>query len=198
MKRSFILVISFVLLMTFYTIYPKINSNAETKKTYETGNTIALSLKHYKNYKNVNDSLEVRFLNIENKHSKIALNKNQDNIISKEEQSLLARLVHAEAKGEPYIGKVAVANVVLNRVEHEQFPDTVKEVIYEKNAFEPVQNDSIKKPADKEAYKAVTDALALKESDDESLYFYNPDTATSDWIRTRNVTKIIGNHAFAI
>lgn len=118
--------------------------------------------------------------------------------ISKDEKQLLARLVHAEAEGEPFAGKVAVAEVVLNRVEHEQFPDTVKDVIYEKNAFEPVQNQSIQEPADQEAVKAVDEALEKDNKADEALYFYNPETAESDWIRDRKIIEKIGNHAFAI
>lgn len=65
--------------------------------------------------------------------------------LTNNEKNLLARLVHAEAKGEPYAGKVAVADVVLNRVENKQFPDSVESVIYQKNAFQPVQNGSIQK-----------------------------------------------------
>lgn len=120
--------------------------------------------------------------------------------ISSKDKKLLARLVHAEAKGESFAGKVAVAEVVLNRVENEEFPDTVKEVIYEKNAFEPVQNGSINESADKESHQAVEEALEMEkeESDVELLYFYNPETATSDWIFSRKVVKKIGNHAFAI
>ncbi|WP_394137167.1 cell wall hydrolase [Cytobacillus oceanisediminis] len=118
--------------------------------------------------------------------------------IKAEEKRLLARLVQAEAEGEPFEGKVAVADVVLNRVEHEQFPDTVKDVIYQKNAFEPVQNGSINKPASNEAVQAVETALVDKEKNEELLYFYNPETATSQWIFSREVVKKIGNHAFAI
>lgn len=118
--------------------------------------------------------------------------------IKEEEKKLLARLVQAEAKGEPFEGKVAVADVVLNRVEHEQFPDTVKDVIYQKNAFEPVQNGSINEPASNEAVQAVETALVDKEQNEELLYFYNPETATSQWIFSRQVVKKIGNHAFAI
>ncbi|MDM5226021.1 cell wall hydrolase [Cytobacillus sp. NJ13] len=118
--------------------------------------------------------------------------------IKEEEKKLLARLVQAEAEGEPFEGKVAVADVVLNRVEHEQFPDTVKDVIYQKNAFEPVQNGSINEPASKEAVQAVETALIDKEQNEELLYFYNPETATSQWIFSREVVKKIGNHAFAI
>ncbi|MFC0272691.1 cell wall hydrolase [Metabacillus herbersteinensis] len=122
----------------------------------------------------------------------------EDTTITNEEKDLLARLVHAEAEGEPFAGKVAVANVVLNRVEHEQFPDSVEEVIFEENAFQPVQNDSIYEPADKEAHEAVEEAVDNGELDKEVVYFYNPETATSNWIFTREVVKKIGNHAFAI
>ncbi|MDT8860771.1 cell wall hydrolase [Alkalihalobacillus sp. MEB130] len=119
-------------------------------------------------------------------------------IISDEEMDLLAQLVHAEAKGEPYDGKVAVATVVLNRIEHDEFPDTVEEVIYEKNAFEPVQNNSIYEPADQDSYDAVEEALLDRDDEGDVVFFYNPETATSDWIFTREVVKVIGNHAFAI
>lgn len=118
--------------------------------------------------------------------------------ITEEEKNLLARLVHAEAKGEPFEGKVAVAAVVLNRVEHKHFPDSIREVIYERNAFEPVSNGSINKPADGDAVQAVEKAVTDGEAYDQLLYFYNPDTATSDWIFTRDVVKKIGNHSFAI
>jgi len=129
-----------------------------------------------------------------------AFQEDQVQDITKKEKNLLARLVHAEAKGEPYDGKVAVAHVVLNRLDHEEFPDTVKEVIYEKNAFEPVQNGSINQSADEESHEAVEEALENKGSNKNKnlLYFYNPDTATSDWILTRKVVKKIGNHAFSI
>ncbi|WP_312095957.1 cell wall hydrolase [Niallia sp.] len=136
---------------------------------------------------------------------KFAVDKKQNLNAAKEsakltnnEKKLLARLVHAEAKGEPFAGKVAVADVVLNRLENEQFPDSLESVIYEKNAFEPVQNGSIDKKADKEAHKAVQEALNNGRENEELLYFYNPDTATSDWIFSRKVVKEIGNHAFSI
>ncbi|WP_400246765.1 cell wall hydrolase [Niallia sp. JL1B1071] len=118
--------------------------------------------------------------------------------LTNNEKNLLARLVHAEAKGEPFAGKVAVADVVLNRVENKQFPDSVESVIHEKNAFQPVQNGSIQKKADKESRKAVEEALKNGKENKELLYFYNPDTATSDWIFSRTVVKRIGNHAFSI
>ncbi|HWO74893.1 MAG TPA: cell wall hydrolase [Bacillus sp. (in: firmicutes)] len=121
--------------------------------------------------------------------------------ITREELDLLARLVHAEAKGEPYAGKVAVATVVLNRVDHPDFPNTIKGVIYEKSngyyAFSPVANGQINIPADADAYRAVKEALAFRGQGSGSLFFYNPDKTTSQWIRSREVTVTIGNHVFA-
>jgi N-acetylmuramoyl-L-alanine amidase len=117
--------------------------------------------------------------------------------ITKAEKDLLARLVHAEAKGEPHAGKVAVALVVLNRVTDERFPDKIKDVIYEKRQFQPVDNGSINKPADPKAKKAVNEALALEGQGHDSVFFFNPDKTSSKWLRTKTVTTEIGNHRFA-
>lgn len=122
--------------------------------------------------------------------------------VSEQEKELLARLVHAESKGEPYAGKVAVATVVLNRVDSDDFPDSIKEVIYETTPggvyqFSPVQNGEINKQADEEASKAVEEAIAFHGEGNHSLYFFNPDKTNDQWIRTRPVTKTIGNHVFA-
>jgi N-acetylmuramoyl-L-alanine amidase len=122
--------------------------------------------------------------------------------VSEEEKDLLARLVHAEAKGEPYEGKVAVATVVLNRVDSDVFPDTIKEVVTETSSggvyqFSPVKNGEINKKADEEAIKAVEEAIAFRGDGKNSLYFFNPDKTSDEWIRTRTVTKTIGNHVFA-
>lgn len=121
--------------------------------------------------------------------------------VSAADQDLLARLVHAEAKGEPYAGKVAVATVVLNRVASPDFPNTIRSVVYQKSngyyAFTPVKNGAINQPADAESKKAVKEALAFKGSGKGSLFFYNPKTAVSKWIFSREVTVTIGNHRFA-
>ncbi|CAM3718536.1 cell wall hydrolase [Mesobacillus thioparans] len=170
MKKILMLVSILTLVIGSYTVYA-----AETTKT------------------NQADTLKTKKVDVDVKESSIT----DKRFIKEEEVKLLARLVHAEAKGEPYEGKVAVAEVVLNRVENEQFPDTVKEVIYQKNAFQPVQNGAINKPASEEAIKAVEDALE-HENKTDCLYFYNPETATSKWIFTRDVVKTIGKHAFAI
>lgn len=121
--------------------------------------------------------------------------------ITAKEKDLLARLVHAEAKGEPYAGKVAVATVVLNRVDSSLFPNDITSVIYQKDqgyyAFSPVQDGAINAPADAEAKEAVQEALAYRGMGNGSLYFYNPKTAKSQWITSRAVTTTIGNHVFA-
>jgi len=113
------------------------------------------------------------------------------------EIDLLARLVRAEAQGEPFEGKVAVADVVLNRVKSPAFPDTIRGVIYQKGQFQPVQNGQINKPADRDSIEAVSEALIGNgHLSGDSLYFYNPDTAASRWLDSRTTTLAIGNHVF--
>lgn len=118
--------------------------------------------------------------------------------ISQKEKDLMARLVTAEAKGEPYKGKVAVAAVVLNRVKNDQFPDSIHQVIYQKRQFQPVDNGMINKPAVKEAKKAVNEAIAKNGQITDALYFYNPDKTDSKWLRSKKTIKKIGHHRFAI
>lgn len=121
--------------------------------------------------------------------------------LSAADKELMARLVRAEAVGEPYAGKVAVATVILNRVKNADFPNTVRGVIYQYEyghyAFTPVQNGEINKSADAESKRAVNEALAFSGQGNGSLYFYNPRTAQSNWIKSRPVTVKIGNHTFA-
>ncbi|ETI69570.1 cell wall hydrolase [Neobacillus vireti] len=121
--------------------------------------------------------------------------------ISDKEKDLFARLVEAEAKGEPYEGKLAVATVVLNRVESPQFPDTVtgviNEVVGDAYAFSPVQNGEITKPASEESTQAVEEALKREDTLHDSIFFYNPKIATDNWIRSRQTVETIGNHVFA-
>ncbi|WP_227937629.1 cell wall hydrolase [Alkalihalobacillus deserti] len=195
MKKLFTLLITMILVMGSYTA---IQGNAEAEISTQTGDIVELLCVKYGIDKTENHIKNLCFDNEINPLMTLDENIDHSLTISDKEKDLLAQLVHAEAKGEPYVGKVAVATVVLNRVEHEEFPDTIEEVIYQENAFEPVRNDSINKPADKDAYKAVTEALLDQGNEEEALFFYNPETATSDWIFTREVIKIIGNHAFAI
>ncbi|MEH7495512.1 cell wall hydrolase [Neobacillus niacini] len=118
-------------------------------------------------------------------------------ILSNEEIDLLARLVRAEAQTEPLEGKIAVACVVLNRVESPQFPDTIKDVIYAPGQFQPVQNGEINKPADEESLQAVQAALTEhRQLAPGALFFYNPAIASSRWLDSRTTTLVIGQHVF--
>lgn len=111
--------------------------------------------------------------------------------------NVLARAIHAEAKGEPYEGKVAVGAVILNRVRHPAFPNTIAGVIYQPCAFEPVKNGSINETPDEESYRAAKDALNGWDPTGGAIYFWNPATSSSPWIWTRKITLRIGKHVFA-
>jgi len=110
---------------------------------------------------------------------------------------LLARTIHAEAKGEPYEGMVAVGAVILNRVRNPAFPNTMAGVVYQPCAFEPVKNGAINQEPNETAYRAARDALNGWDPTGGAIYFWNPATATSQWIWTRNITLRIGRHVFA-
>ncbi len=109
---------------------------------------------------------------------------------------LLARLIHGEARGEPYEGMVAVGAVVLNRVEDSRFPNTIAGVIYQKGAFDVVTDGQINLVPSDTAYKAARDALNGWDPSYGCIYYYNPATATSKWIWSRPLVVKIGNHNF--
>lgn len=124
-------------------------------------------------------------------------NINYDNL-SKDELDILARAIHAEARGEPYIGQVAVGAVILNRVESSSFPDTVREVVFQERQFSSVDDGQIYLKPNNTAYKAAEEALAGRDPSYGAMYFYNPKTAkTLWWLSTRETTRKIGNHVFA-
>ena len=114
------------------------------------------------------------------------------------DQYLLARLVYAEARGESYKGKVAVAAVALNRVSSAAFPNTISGVIYQKGAFESVSNGSINLSPDSDSLRAAKEAMNGWDPTGGCLYFYNARTvSTGSWILSRTVKTVIGNHSFA-
>lgn len=110
---------------------------------------------------------------------------------------LMANAVHGEARGEPYIGKVAVAAVILNRVESSLFPNSPSEVIFEPGAFTAVADGQIWLTPNDEALKAVRDAVNGWDPSGGALYYYNPAKTTNAWIYNRPVIKRIGKHVFA-
>ena len=109
---------------------------------------------------------------------------------------LLARIISAEARGETYLGQVAVGAVVLNRMEHPSFPDTLSGVVYQNGAFSCLYDGQFYEPIADSAYSAARDAINGLDPTGGAIYYYNPKTATNKWITTRPVITTIGRHVF--
>ena len=118
--------------------------------------------------------------------------------ITKDDVTLIAKVVYAESRGEPYDGQVAVASVILNRLKSGKYSDKLQDIIFQKNAFSCVQNGEIKVTPTESNYMAVYDAIEGNDPSGNALYFYNPQTATCSWMHS--IEKInptqIGNHVF--
>ena len=110
--------------------------------------------------------------------------------------NLLAKVISAEARGESYKGQVAVGAVILNRVSHSSFPDTISGVVYQDGAFSCMYDGQINKAVADSAYKAARDAINGWDPSGGAIYYYNPKTAKSSWIRNRPIILTIGNHVF--
>ncbi len=109
---------------------------------------------------------------------------------------LLARLISAEARGEPYTGQVAVGAVVLNRVDHPSFPNSISGVIYQPGAFSCLDDGQFDQPVSESAYRAAKEAMNGYDPSYGAIYYFNPATATSKWIWSRPLIVTIGNHRF--
>lgn len=109
---------------------------------------------------------------------------------------LLARIISAEARGEPYTGQVAVGAVVLNRIEHPSFPDTLSGVIYQNGAFTAIVDGQFDQPISDSAYNAARDALNGWDPTNGCIYYYNPAKTSNAFIWSRPVVMTIGNHRF--
>lgn len=122
----------------------------------------------------------------------------QSSSTSDSDIQLLARAINGEARGEPYEGQVAVGAVILNRVRHSSFPNTIAGVIYQPGAFTAVADGQINVPIDENStvYKAARDALNGWDPTNGCIYYFNPDTATNSWIWSRPLVKVIGKHRF--
>lgn len=132
----------------------------------------------------------------------IDLNKSQaatsNSLDRGSDEYLLARAIHGEARGEPYIGKVAVGAVVLNRVNASEFPNTIAGVIYQPLAFTAVADGQINLEPDAESLKAARDALNGWDPTYGCSYYWNPVTSTSKWIWSRKVMLKLGKHWFGV
>lgn len=115
---------------------------------------------------------------------------------SSSDYNLLARIISAEARGEPYLGQVAVGAVVLNRIEHPSFPNTLSGVIYQKGAFSCFYDGQFYEAVADSAYSAARDAINGLDPSGGAIYYYNPATATNRWILSRPLITTIGKHRF--
>lgn len=115
------------------------------------------------------------------------------------EVMLLARVINAEARGESYLGQVAVGAVIMNRVKSPEFPNTIEGVIYQKGQFTSVTDGQFDKAFEKDStvQKAAQDAYNGSDPTNGAIFFYNANTTTSKWLFTRTTTKVIGSHTFA-
>ncbi len=160
----------------------ELDTPKETKPDPETKHQVALRMNLPIN--NMNDVKEV-------KGHQLSVKK-----YSVKEVEMLARLINGEARGESFEGKVAVAAVTLNRVRSSKFPNSIKEVIFQSGAYTAVSDGQYSKKPGKKAYLAAYEALKGEDPSSGALFYYNPKTATDDWIRSRHVIKTIGKHVF--
>lgn len=109
---------------------------------------------------------------------------------------LLAKIIAAEARGETYVGQVAVGAVVLNRVRHSSFPDTISGVVYQSGAFSAVRDSNWNVAPNATAQKAARDAINGWDPTGGAIYYYNPAKTSNQWIRKRTVVATIGSHVF--
>lgn len=115
---------------------------------------------------------------------------------NRSEARLLAQCINGEARGEPYVGQVAVAAVILNRVNHPEFPNSISGVIYQPGAFDAVSDGQIYLEPSESSVKAANDALAGWDPSGGAIYYYNPVTSTNQWILSRPIIAEIGKHVF--
>jgi N-acetylmuramoyl-L-alanine amidase len=110
--------------------------------------------------------------------------------------NLLARMISAEGRGEPYEGQVAIGAVIMNRIRHPSFPDTLAGVLYQDGAFTALVDGQFNEPVSESAFAAARDAINGWDPSGGALFYFNPDKTTNRWMRTRPVTTRIGNHLF--
>ncbi|MBQ7962211.1 MAG: spore cortex-lytic enzyme [Clostridia bacterium] len=117
---------------------------------------------------------------------------------SSNETYLLAKVIEAEARGESYTGQVAVGAVILNRVDHSSFPDSISGVVYQSGAFDCVYDSNWAVEPSSTSKKAAQDAINGWDPTGGAIYYYNPAKTSNQWIRSRTVVSVIGRHYFCI
>lgn len=117
---------------------------------------------------------------------------------SESDVQLLAKIISAESRGEPYQGQVAVGAVIMNRISHPSFPNTLSGVIYQEGAFSCLYDGGINAAVADSAYQAAREAINGSDPTGGAIYYYNPAKTTNKWIWSRQVVAVIGAHNFAI
>lgn len=117
---------------------------------------------------------------------------------SESDVQLLAKIISAESRGEPYQGQVAVGAVIMNRISHPSFPNTLSGVIYQEGAFSCLYDGGVNAAVVDSAYQAAREAINGSDPTGGAIYYYNPAKTTNKWIWSRQVVAIIGAHNFAI
>ncbi|NHN28285.1 cell wall hydrolase [Paenibacillus agricola] len=117
--------------------------------------------------------------------------------LNQSELDIMAKVIYSEARGEPYEGQVAVGAVIMNRIGSSQFPGNIQDVVFQQGAFTAVADGQYTLTPNQSAYLSAQDALRGWDPTNQSLYYFNPQTATSKWIWTRPQTVTIGRHIFA-
>ncbi len=126
----------------------------------------------------------------------VSANKDQTSKNPSTDADLLARVISSEARGEPYTGQVAVGAVILNRVEHPSFPNTLAGVVYQPGAFTCMVDGQINEATAESSKRAAQDAINGWDPSGGAIYYYNPDKSTNQWIFSRPVITVIGKHRF--
>ncbi|WP_051287978.1 cell wall hydrolase [Alkalicoccus chagannorensis] len=121
----------------------------------------------------------------------------QEPALNESEVDLLARLIHQEARGQPYQGKVAVGNVVMNRVDSNRFPGTVSGVVNQSGQFTPAMNGTINRAASQRSIEAAREALQGASPAGSALFFHNPRVTNTSYFRNMSQVTVIGDHRFA-
>ncbi len=128
----------------------------------------------------------------------LGLSSSGSSSYSSNDKYLLAKVIEGEARGENYIGQVAVGAVILNRVDHSSFPDSIAGVIYQSGAFDCVYDSNWSVEPSSTAIKAAEDAINGWDPTGGAIYYYNPAKTANQWIRSKTVITVIGRHYFAI
>ncbi len=226
LKREIVYLLAIILTYTFTTLYVAPYNNAVNAIAYYYGSTgnvvsqIQSKLKAWYYYDGSVDGVYgyKTFTSVKKFQAKNGLNADgvagnatlkalgiyqsttasaaKNNSSSNQDVTLLARLINGEARGEPYEGQVAVGAVILNRTRDPRFPSTIAGVIYQPGAFTAIVDGQIHSNMEQNSIKAARDALNGWDPSGGAVYYFNPATATSKWIWSRPLIKVIGSHRF--